>query len=85
MGMTVSSLARMLMSAVGAPVVDQTGLTGGYDFILEFASLTEGPRPDEPLPDIFVVLQEQLGLKLEPIRGPVDVLVIDRAELPSEN
>jgi len=66
-------------------VVDQTGLTGEYDFILEFASLTEGPRPDEPLPDIFVVLQEQLGLKLEPIRGPVDVLVIDRAELPSEN
>jgi uncharacterized protein (TIGR03435 family) len=75
----------MLMSAVGAPVVDQTGLTGEYNFILEFAPLTEGPRPDETLPAIFVVLQEQLGLKLEPIRGPVDVLVIDRAELPSEN
>uniref|UniRef100_Q021X2 Soil-associated protein, TIGR03435 family n=1 Tax=Solibacter usitatus (strain Ellin6076) TaxID=234267 RepID=Q021X2_SOLUE len=84
-GMPVASLAEMLISAVGAPVVDRTGLTGKYTFSLAFAPLQGTPRDDEPLPTIFTVLQEQLGLKLEAIKGPVQVVVIDRAERPAEN
>jgi uncharacterized protein (TIGR03435 family) len=84
-GMPISSLANMLISAVGAPVLDRTGLDGKYNFILEFAPLFGTPREDETLPTIFVVLQEKLGLKLEAIKGPVEVLVIDRAEMPAEN
>lgn len=85
LGMPMSSLANMLIGAVGAPVLDQTGLDGKYNFILEFAPLSGTPREDETLPTIFVVLQEKLGLKLEAIKGPVEVLVIDRAEKPTEN
>ena len=84
-GMPVSSLAQMLISAVGAPVIDRTGLEGKYTFKLAFAPLQGTPRDDEPLPTIFTVLQEQLGLKLEAIKGPVEVVVIDRAERPVEN
>jgi uncharacterized protein (TIGR03435 family) len=84
-GMPMSSLANMLIGAVGAPVLDQTGLDGKYNFILEFAPLSGTPREDETLPTIFAVLQEKLGLKLEAIKGPVEVLVIDRAEKPTEN
>jgi len=83
-GAPVSNFARMLISAVGAPVLDQTGLDGLYNFILEFAPL-EGARPeDDKLPSIFAAVQ-QLGLKLEPIKGPVEVLVIDSAEMPAAN
>ncbi len=84
-GLSISQLADMLISAVGAPVVDRTGLTGKYNFNLAFAPLQGTPRDDEPLPTIFTVLQEQLGLKLEAIKGPVEVVVIDRAERPVEN
>jgi uncharacterized protein (TIGR03435 family) len=84
-GMPISSLASMLISAVSAPVIDRTGLEGRYNFSLAFAPLSGTPKEDEPLPTIFAVLQEQLGLKLEPIKGPVEVLVIDRAEKPAEN
>ena len=84
-GMPVSSLANMLISAVGAPVIDKTGLEGKYNFVLEFVPLLGTPSEDETLPTIFAVLQEKLGLKLEAIKGPVEVLVIDRAEKPAEN
>lgn len=84
-GLTMPVLARMLIGVVGAPVVDRTGLTGEYNIVLAFASLSDPPRPDETLPGIFTVIQEQLGLKLEPIRGPIEVLVIDRVEMPSGN
>ena len=82
-GMPISKLVEMLIGAVGAPVIDRTGLSGRYDFDLKFASF-EAPG-DDTLPSIFAVLQEQLGLKLEAIKGPVEVLVIDRAEKPTEN
>jgi uncharacterized protein (TIGR03435 family) len=84
-GMPVSTLASMLISAVGAPVTDRTGLAGKYNFILEFAPLMGTPRENETLPTIFAALQEKLGLKLEATKGPVEVLVIDRAEKPTEN
>lgn len=84
-GQPISTLTRMLISAVGAPVIDRTGLEGQYNFILEFEPLMGTPKEDETMRTIFVVLQEQLGLKLEPIKGPVEVLVIERAEKPPEN
>jgi uncharacterized protein (TIGR03435 family) len=83
-GFPMSQLAQMLISAVGAPVIDQTGLQGKYTFELEFAPQS-GAREDETLPSIFTVLQERLGLKLERGKGPVEVLVVDRAERPSGN
>jgi len=83
--LTISNLASMLISAVGAPVVDRTGLTGKYTINLAFAPLLGTPRDDEPLPTILALLPQQLGLRLEKTKGPVEVLVIDRVELPAEN
>ncbi len=83
--LTMSTLANMLISAVGAPVVDRTGLTGKYTISLTFAPLLGTPRDDEPLPTVLALLPQQLGLKLEKTKGPVEVLVIDRVELPAEN
>ncbi len=59
---------------LGHPVVDRTGLSGIYTFTLEW-------KPD----DLLANLQEQLGLKLEPSKAPVDVIIIDHAEKPIEN
>lgn len=83
----MDQLAKQLASAVGRPVVDRTGLTGSYDFQLSWSSddvstaLSGRERP----PSIFTALQEQLGLKLESTRGPVELLVIDHAEKPTPN
>jgi len=82
-----AQLATLVESAVQQPVVDKTGLTGNYDFDLMF---TRDDHPDDmPHPDrgsIFVALQEQLGLKLEPEKVPVDYLVIDHVDkTPVEN
>jgi uncharacterized protein (TIGR03435 family) len=76
----ISGLADMLISAIGAPVLDRTNLKGRYKVTLTFA-----PLADDPAPTVFAALQEQLGLRLEAIKGPVDVLVIDRVEMPTEN
>jgi len=83
-GVPISSLVYSLASAAGAPVLDRTELQGEYDFTLEFAPL-QGAADDETLPDIFTAIQQQLGLKLEPTKAPIEMLVIDRAEKPSEN
>ncbi|HSZ17804.1 MAG TPA: M56 family metallopeptidase, partial [Terracidiphilus sp.] len=70
-------------------VVDQTGLKGNFDFVLNGISLgsIEGNHeaPDEPTTSIFTALQEQLGLKLESRKTPVEVLIVDHAEQPSAN
>jgi uncharacterized protein (TIGR03435 family) len=72
-------------------VVDQTSLSGRYDFNLEFApdeSLWGGTvsRPEKTdLPGLFRAVQEQLGLRLEATKGSVDALIIDHIERPSEN
>jgi uncharacterized protein (TIGR03435 family) len=63
------------------PVLNGTGLKGEYQFRVEFAPKDE----DSDLSSIFSALSEQLGLKLESGRAPVEVFVIDRAERPSEN
>ena len=81
---TMTYLALMLVIEARRPVIDRTGLTGDFEFELEFAPFN-APVADSTAPDLFTAVQEQLGLKLESARAPVDVLVIDRAERPSEN
>jgi uncharacterized protein (TIGR03435 family) len=92
----MSQFTAMLQNSMDRPVVDQSGLTGRYDFTLNFtpdaamAALFGGPPPpagDNPdaAPDLFAAFQQQLGLKLEATRAPVDVMVIDKVERPSEN
>lgn len=66
--------------SVSRVVVDRTGLTGNFDVTLEWTP--EEMSADTPGGSIFTALQEQLGLKLVPLRGPVEVLVVDRAERP---
>ena len=90
---TTGELASVMQrAALDRPVTDQTGLTGRYDFDLEFARDESlfggalGKGPDEPTaPGLFAALQQQLGLKLEATRGPVTLLVIDQVKRPTEN
>lgn len=71
----------------GRPVVNRTGLEGTWDFKLTWASdrLTPEASRDQDAPGFFTAVQEQLGLRLVPSRAPVEVIVIDRIEKPSEN
>jgi len=87
-GVSMSTLAGDLARTVRRSVIDKTGLTGTYDLHLEWtdAPLNDIPNPD--IPDglsIFTAVTEQLGLKLESAKGPVEVIVIDRMERPSQN
>jgi uncharacterized protein (TIGR03435 family) len=91
-GIRIGTLVEMLSRNVGRQVVDRTGLTGFYDFELSFNPGTALPPPppgaapppaiDSDAPSLVTALQEQLGLKLDATRGPVEVLVIDRIERP---
>jgi uncharacterized protein (TIGR03435 family) len=82
-GFSMEWLAVNLRGGAGRPVVDRTGLTGGYDFTLDYSF---GPPPLDSTPDgkpsIFTALQEQLGLKLEPAQAPLPVVVVERIERP---
>jgi uncharacterized protein (TIGR03435 family) len=78
----ISDLVRQLnLSNIDRPVLDKTGLKGGYDFAVEFSRRT--PDPDGT--SVFTAVQEQLGLKLDPAKEPTEVLVIDHVEGPSAN
>ena len=79
----IDNLAFSLTNTVGRMVVNQTGLTGGYDFTLEWAP--EGADASDPRPSIYPALEEQMGLKLKPAQGPVDTIVVDSIERPSAN
>ena len=92
-------LAQVLTQSVSRPVIDKTGLTGYYDYTLTWTpqpgsgmpfqpagGVTPGappPAADPDRPNLFTAVQEQLGLKLENSRGPVEVIVIDRLEKPT--
>jgi uncharacterized protein (TIGR03435 family) len=81
--MDAEHIAGVLSHRAGRPVVDKTGLTGIYDFTLSYAPANE---TSSSLPDFFTALQEQLGLKLESQKVPVDFLVIDHVDkIPTEN
>ena len=80
---SMNTLSRVLQQSVGQPVMDKTDLTGSYDINLSFAPPNDA---SSTLPSIFTALQEQLGLKLNPAKVPVDNLVIDQVDrVPSEN
>jgi uncharacterized protein (TIGR03435 family) len=70
---------------VDRPMVDQTGITGRYDFVLSYTyDETSATDPNAP-PGLFTAIQEQLGLKLEPVKALAEVLVVDKVERPSAN
>ena len=77
-------LAGSLANVLGRRVNDRTGLAGKYDYTLTFTPDDEA-TPDVNGPSIFTALQEQLGLKLESAKEPVEVLVIDHVEKPDAN
>jgi uncharacterized protein (TIGR03435 family) len=96
-GQSMAQIATLLSGRVGRTVVDRTGLTGNFDLDLSWTpdqmppALSGAPPPGAPPlppidpngPSIFTALQEQLGLKLESTKGPVDVVVIDSVEPPT--
>jgi bla regulator protein blaR1 len=100
-GTTLTQLVAVLSNAVGRTVLDQTGLTGAFDVDLKWTPDQLPQRPpgapgDQPItvngtaidpngPSIFTALQEQLGLKLDSTKGPMEVLVIDSVEQPTED
>jgi len=91
-GISMAALASDLSNLLGRTVVDKTGVTGTFDVHMEFApdeAIAIGgqaaPSADQAGPSIFTALQEQLGLKLDNAKSPVEVLVIDHVERPSEN
>jgi uncharacterized protein (TIGR03435 family) len=81
------------MPGIDRPVLDETGLSGKYDFQFSLTDFQLGmrveqngiPAADSESGSVFTALQDQLGLKLEPRRAPISVFAIDRAEKPSEN
>ena len=79
-GISMETFARNLSGVAGRNVVDKSGLAGAYDFELEF---TPDQAADTTGPSLFTAMNEQLGLKLESQRAPVEVLVIDRVEKPT--
>ncbi len=99
-GVELSMLTAMLSNQLGRPVLDRTGLSGHFDIKLEWTpdpaqsekalgALPPGvqapPPPDPNGPSVFTAVQEQLGLRLESQKGPVEMIVIDHVDKPSEN
>jgi uncharacterized protein (TIGR03435 family) len=100
LGQTMSMFVNSLAQQLGRPVLDGTGLTGAYDISLSFMPEMAGrggpigppppgapdfPQPDPNAPSLPTALQEQLGLKLESTKGPMEMIVIDSIEPPTEN
>ncbi|HKE84445.1 MAG TPA: TIGR03435 family protein [Vicinamibacterales bacterium] len=90
-GTTMAGFARSLSSAAGRYVIDKTGLTGAYDFTLEYAPRASRDAPggtastSDDRPDIATALREQLGLRLEPDKTTVQIVIVDHIEKPTEN
>jgi len=91
-GVAMAAVATYLTPVVGRIVIDRTGLTGRFDVALRFAITTDAGLPEAKAAarvgddlSIFTAVQEQLGLRLEATRAPVDLVVIDHIERPTEN
>lgn len=80
-GQRMAELAKTLLQFAGRSIEDRTGLDGGFDFDIQASEISG----DDSLPSIYTAIQEQLGLKLEPIRAPVEFVVVDRIERPTPN
>jgi bla regulator protein blaR1 len=93
-GVSISDFAHQLSRQLGVPVVDKTGLKGNYDFNLQWkraadqsanATASQALDDTQSLSSLMTAIQDQLGLKLEPQKGPTPVLIIDHIEKPTEN
>jgi uncharacterized protein (TIGR03435 family) len=87
-GTLMPKIIELLQSLADRPVIDRTELTGRFDFLINWPALTgmQGPELPTAMRDqLSSRLEEQAGLKLEPVRALVEVLVIERAERPTEN
>lgn len=82
---SMTSLASLLTDVAHRTVIDKTGLTGKYDLTLKWSQDVGSDSTTDTGPSIFTALQEQLGLKLKPAKGPVKTLVVDHVAMPSEN
>jgi uncharacterized protein (TIGR03435 family) len=82
---SMAELAIILQYYVALPVVDQTGLKGRYDFNLQWTPDDAQTTVPDPPPGLFTAIREQLGLKLERVKAPADVLVIDKIARPEAN
>jgi uncharacterized protein (TIGR03435 family) len=82
-GLQMGDLSNFLEDRVERNIVNKTGLTGRYDLSLKWAY--DNPSDPDSGPSIFTAIEEQLGLKLQPAKGPVETLVVDHVEMPSEN
>jgi bla regulator protein blaR1 len=99
-GADIHGLTRILATLLGRTVIDKTGLTGNFDYKLDWTpddamqaaakggdaiAGASAASADNAGPSLFTALEEQLGLRLEAAKGPADVVVIDQLEQPSEN
>jgi hypothetical protein len=93
-GISMRQLANMLSGHLRKPVLDRTGLAGKYKFRMSWTPDLSARGPDGPGnanladsagPSIFTAVQEQLGLRLESTKGPVEIIIVDRVEKASEN
>ncbi|SFS22006.1 soil-associated protein, TIGR03435 family [Granulicella pectinivorans] len=85
---SMADLVGMLTGQFGRPVVDKTGLTDKYDFVIKYKGRWDRDRPADdldPMPPMDRALQEQLGLKVEAAKGPVKMLIIDHIDKPPQN
>ena len=81
----LGELAKMLANQLDTFVVDETGLTGTFDFTLEWSIPQVNGDTNPNAPSIFTAMIEQLGLKLDPQKAPIEHIVIDSAAMPDEN
>jgi uncharacterized protein (TIGR03435 family) len=84
MGEPADQLSRVL----DRPVIDNTRIEGRFDLVLRYRSLDaagNSPSPDSPAPDVLTAIVEQLGLRLEATKAPVEVLIVDHMEKPDSN
>jgi uncharacterized protein (TIGR03435 family) len=81
-GQTMARIAQSISGLAGRFTIDRTGLQGEYEFTLQYSAANPQDAPAADQPNIFTALQEQLGLKLEPTRSAVEIVVIDHIERP---